>query len=243
VPFNSGPPFGYNSLADVFGSHAISLRLASIGIPASETYFVEGQGHEFHGTSNGMWENGTGGNQYWDTIVQKSTRFFWQLHKPEAAFSISAHALELSFSDQSSGATGWHWNFGDGESSTEQNPVHVYSSPGNFLVKLYIRNDILSWDTVSHVVTVIDNTGFPEFLAGNIRIYPVPARGEVSIESDYPLTEPGIEVYTSSGKEMHVPLANIGKQYTMDLKGWTPGVFVIKIPTERGMLFRKLIVY
>jgi acetyl esterase/lipase len=243
VPFNSGPPFGYSSLADVFGSHAISLRLSAIGIPAVDTYFVEGQGHEFYGTSNGMWVNGTGGNEYWDSIVQKSTRFFWQLHKPTATFSNTANALELSFTDQSSGATGWQWNFGDGESSTEQNPVHTYSSPGTFLVKLYILNDILSWDTVSHVVNVVNNTGFRELLAGNIRIYPVPARGEVTIGSDYPLNEPGIVAYTSSGKQMHVSLTNTGTRYTIDLKGWIPGVYIIKIPVEGGVLFRKLIVY
>jgi acetyl esterase/lipase len=243
VPFNSGPPFGYASLADVFGSHAISLRLASIGIPAADTYFVPGQGHEFYGTSNGMWENGTGGNLYWDTIIQKSTRFFWQLHKPIAAFSSTANALEVNFTNQSSGAISGIWDFGDGGSSLEQDPVHAYSSAGTYQVKLYIRNEIQSWDTVSHEVTVIDNTGLREVLQGNIRIYPVPARGEVTIESIYPLIKPGIVVYSSSGEEMPVSLSNTGNHYTMNVKGWTPGVYVLKMIIKGQILFRKLIIY
>ncbi|NVO19869.1 MAG: carboxylesterase family protein [Bacteroidetes bacterium] len=243
VPFNSGPPFGYASLADVFGSHSISIRLATIGIPAKDTYFVEGQGHEFYGTSNGMWDNGTGGNEYWDTIVQKSTHFFWQINKPTAAFSVSANALEITFNDQSSGAAGWKWNFGDGWSSSMQNPVHVYSSAGMYNVNLYVRNANQSWDTISHMVTVLDNTGYQELTAANIRIYPVPARGEATIESSFPLIKTGIEVYNSAGKEMHFSLMENGNHYRINVNTWTPGVYIVKMNVDGQILFRKLMVY
>lgn len=43
---------------------------------------------------------------------------------------------EIAFFDQSKGAVAWHWTFGDGESSTEQNPVHVYYSGGEYTVTL-----------------------------------------------------------------------------------------------------------
>ncbi len=31
----------------------------------------------------------------------------------------------------------WDWNFGDGNSSTNANPTHIYSAPGSYTVKLY----------------------------------------------------------------------------------------------------------
>ncbi len=34
--------------------------------------------------------------------------------------------------------TGWNWNFGDGMTSTEQNPVHVFVDPGTYTVSLTI---------------------------------------------------------------------------------------------------------
>jgi hypothetical protein len=34
-------------------------------------------------------------------------------------------------------ATYWHWDFGDGHSSDEQNPTHVYTHPGTFTVTFY----------------------------------------------------------------------------------------------------------
>lgn len=40
---------------------------------------------------------------------------------------IDADARVVAFRDQSQGrVTSWKWDFGDGESSTEQNPVHTY---------------------------------------------------------------------------------------------------------------------
>ena len=43
----------------------------------------------------------------------------------------------VSFSDRSSGApTQWSWSFGDGTSSTAQNPSHVYASTGIYTVTL-----------------------------------------------------------------------------------------------------------
>jgi PKD repeat protein len=44
---------------------------------------------------------------------------------------------ELYTSNTMTSATfGWNWDFGDGESSTEKNPVHVYDSPGYYTVEL-----------------------------------------------------------------------------------------------------------
>jgi len=243
VPFNSGPPFGNASLADVFGSNPISIRLSTIGIPAADTYFVEGEGHEFHGASNGMWENGTGGNEYWDTIVQRSTTFFWQIHKPEAAFSTTANALQISFNDLSSGATGWIWEFGDGEGSTEQNPVHTFSAAGTYTVNLYINNEILSWDTINQSITVLDNIGLWEPISGNFRVYPVPANRMVSIESNLLLGAENIKVYSASGKEVQNTITWNGKLYQMDVTGWMPGFYLVKIFMEGEIVHRKIVVF
>lgn len=46
----------------------------------------------------------------------------------------------VAFTDQSTGATGWLWNFGDGNSSTLQNPKHIYASSGSFTVSLTINS-------------------------------------------------------------------------------------------------------
>jgi len=47
--------------------------------------------------------------------------------------------LTVQFTDQSTGEiTSWYWEFGDGETSTEQNPIHTYNSTGYFTVSLTV---------------------------------------------------------------------------------------------------------
>ncbi|MDF1553743.1 MAG: PKD domain-containing protein [Deferrisomatales bacterium] len=45
--------------------------------------------------------------------------------------------LPVQFADQSSGnPTSWFWIFGDGATSTERDPLHIYNNPGSFWVTL-----------------------------------------------------------------------------------------------------------
>lgn len=45
--------------------------------------------------------------------------------------------LDVSFTDTSTpGASAWNWDFGDGGSSSAQNPTHTYAAPGNYTVSL-----------------------------------------------------------------------------------------------------------
>lgn len=47
----------------------------------------------------------------------------------------------VAFKDESVGTVrSWQWDFGDGESSTEQNPVHAYKKPGNYVTVLTITD-------------------------------------------------------------------------------------------------------
>ena len=49
--------------------------------------------------------------------------------------------LEVEFIDLSLGMIDdWYWDFGDGNYSIEQNPVHIYNEPGYYPVCLYISN-------------------------------------------------------------------------------------------------------
>jgi PKD repeat protein len=49
--------------------------------------------------------------------------------------------LNVSFMDQSAGSPeSWLWTFGDGTSSNEQNPTHLYSYPGTYDVTLTVKN-------------------------------------------------------------------------------------------------------
>ena len=154
VPFNEGNPFGYPLIPEVEGSNLINDQLDVLGLTEKETYFINGVGHEFYGTSNGNWANGSGPNSFWDIIVDRSEQFLWKRHKPIANFSFSTNNLDVQFVDNSMGAISWLWDFGDGTTSTVQNPVHSYSGSDSYDVRLYVENDNLSWDTIGAKINV-----------------------------------------------------------------------------------------
>ncbi len=64
---------------------------------------------------------------------------------PTANFSASCLYMECDFADASSDSDGslvqWLWEFGDGETSTDPNPVHTFATPGEYSVRLTVTDD------------------------------------------------------------------------------------------------------
>ena len=102
---------------------------------------------------------------------------------PEAKFSAPAELKVFtpqSFADQSTGAVAWYWQFGDGASSTEQNPTYTYKKIDNVTVTLTVTASNGCQSTISSPVSVI--TGVEE-TNESITIYPNPLRnGPLMVE-------------------------------------------------------------
>ncbi len=83
----------------------------------------------------------------------------------QAQFSWEAQDLTVSFTDLSWGAPDtWLWNFGDGATSTEQNPLHTWNAQGTFQVCLSIFNDsTLCQDTICESVNLVDTQCHAEY--------------------------------------------------------------------------------
>ncbi len=69
--------------------------------------------------------------------------------------TIGTSPLPVNFTDASTGATGYNWTFGDGNSSTAQNPNNTFNSSGSYTVTL-IATDGPCSDTATIVITVED---------------------------------------------------------------------------------------
>ncbi len=78
------------------------------------------------------------------------------LGSPTAAFSdnTAAGTLTTTFTDLSTNASGWYWDFGDGNTSTSQNPVHNYASVGWYTITLIASNPCSPNDTIIDSILV-----------------------------------------------------------------------------------------
>lgn len=66
---------------------------------------------------------------------------------PEADFTYTGTGLSFTYTNASTGATGYVWDFGDGNTSTDENPTHTYDAAGNYMVSLVASNDYDMSDT------------------------------------------------------------------------------------------------
>ncbi|MFN0275856.1 MAG: PKD domain-containing protein, partial [Chitinophagales bacterium] len=84
----------------------------------------------------------------------------------EASFYYSVSSFDVSFTNTSSvsGASGitYSWNFGDGSYSSDENPVHVFSSEGTYTICLTVFGDSICSDTYCENITILDedSSGF-----------------------------------------------------------------------------------
>jgi len=83
---------------------------------------------------------------------------------PVAGFTYSVGNTSLpvtvTFTNTSTNATSWLWNFGDGTSSTVQNPVHTYTTSGDFPVLLKAAGPDGSRDSITqviHISSIVDD--------------------------------------------------------------------------------------
>jgi uncharacterized protein (TIGR02145 family) len=74
---------------------------------------------------------------------------------PVCAFNYSTSALTVDFTSLSTDATSYLWDFGDGNSSTQENPNHTYSGNGSYSVCLEAINNCDS-DITCQTITVND---------------------------------------------------------------------------------------
>lgn len=75
---------------------------------------------------------------------------------PVAAFNTSINSCQgtVNFTDNSlNNPTSWLWNFGDGNASSSQNPVHTFTTAGTYTVLLIATNSFGS-NYMSQTVTV-----------------------------------------------------------------------------------------
>ena len=93
------------------------------------------------------------------SCADTTTRVFVVHPIPDAQFANSTECLgyQTAFTDNSTGnIVGWSWDFGDGNLSTQQNPLHEYISSGTYNATLTVENDLECFDDITQTVTVND---------------------------------------------------------------------------------------
>jgi parallel beta-helix repeat protein len=149
---------------------------------------------------------------------------------PTASFTSSTVGLAAIFTNTSTNGTGYLWDFGDGNSSTDANPTHVYSSASTYSVSLTVTNACGSATFGPTLVNVI-NSGIEENASMQVSLFPNPTNGTFNVTlSDVNGSETVINVIDVTGKSILVKNIAAGvNQATLDATTFASGIYSVKI--------------
>jgi PKD repeat protein len=101
--------------------------------------------------------------------------------------------LDVQFNDATTGdgtPSSWSWDFGDGNTSGQQDPSHTYEAPGSYTVTLDVVADGQSWQVVeTDLITVDPAPLVADFNASS-------TSGELPLEVDFTDASTGADVET-----------------------------------------------
>ncbi len=170
----------------------------------------------------------------------------------DANFSYVVSGNTVNFTDISTSPTGstlgWNWDFGDPPSgllntSTLQNPSHLYPGPGIYFVCLYlssVSSDGLTscHDTFCIDVIVPSPVGINEENMGSLVMSPNPADEHLQFRGTAVAEK--ITLYNSLGQKV---FESAVKNNAADLpRSLAEGVYYAVIETDTGTLHRKLMI-
>lgn len=155
-----------------------------------------------------------------------------------ALASWMINGSEVAFTNLSTNATSYEWTFGDGQTSTEANPVHTYLD-GYFTATLIASNgceaDTFSFD-LNIFTGVKDITDDPSIL-----LAPNPSTGKFVLSWNDVAATIDVSVYSLTGESVYTNPV-ISNHASMDLSALAPGVYVMHIVKDGLRSMKRIVI-
>ncbi|PCJ81912.1 MAG: hypothetical protein COA49_02815 [Bacteroidetes bacterium] len=152
-------------------------------------------------------------------------------------WDMSLGPIELE--NLSTGASGYLWYMGDGESYNDETPIHTYSEGGTFSISLtaFSQDGNCSNQTIVEIVSIW--VGVDEITSLDILAYPNPTSKTINITSPSPVL--GWEVVDSQGRVVKSGGSTSSTVFDIDASQLRAGFYTINVNTEIGKGFVRFV--
>lgn len=161
-----------------------------------------------------------------------------------ASASVSQSFQISQFTNTSTNAAGYFWDFGDGNTSTTASPTHVYALPGTYTVTL-IAYGSCNNDTIQFQVFPNNTSVKEEGIDYHFSAYPNPTEGVFLITmNDLDVNHLEINIINLQGQVLHTTYAeNVQGTYThpMDISAFPSGIYIIRVAADTQIFSSRLI--
>jgi PKD repeat protein len=159
-------------------------------------------------------------------------------------FSVGTAGL-VSFTNTSSNATSYSWDFGDGSGTSPlENPTYTYTANGTYTVCLTASNATSSDETCKDVnVTNIGGAVEDVALDAALNIFPTPASDVINITlNNNSFENLTVELFNVLGEAAMAPVYLNGTATSVDVSNLAEGNYIVKISSENGVAVRQITV-
>ncbi|RUA33350.1 MAG: hypothetical protein DSY77_10400 [Bacteroidetes bacterium] len=162
---------------------------------------------------------------------------------PEAYFTYNfGEEKTVYFINRSENSTNVEWDFGDGsEISIEDNPVHVYQEPGEYVVTMTAYNECGAQDYVENInFSVLSNH---QELDEAVNIYPNPVQDILKINKSENSNLSAYKILDISGRTvLSADLSSRNLPEEINTSEWESGMYLVLLSFEDGgKLVKKII--
>jgi PKD repeat protein len=175
-----------------------------------------------------------------DTILSKN--FIVVNTVPTAGFTKKVNAGAVDFTNTSTNATKYSWDFGDSGNSTDKDPSHTYIKSGKYIIALSATNQCgttITKDSVLIEFTGVDNVQ----IFKTLRLFPNPNQGNFNLEVKGASAEKiKIVLQNSLGQILEQNEYNFSAgelQTTFDVERFPSGTYILQFIKENKSEFLK----
>ncbi len=144
----------------------------------------------------------------------------------------------VQFTNKTVNATTYLWDFGDGNTSVQQNPLHAYTATGDYDVKL--TTDACGSNTTKTKRVTVSNLSIKESTPDDpVQIYPNPAQTVVNISTKKSIKV--LSVTDFAGKIIPHTMNKTDSGYTIPLHHLPSGIYLLHYKTEEKEFIKKII--
>lgn len=163
-----------------------------------------------------------------------------------ADFSAIGMGATYNFIDNSLNAQDYHWDFGDGNTSTLQNPSHEYFESGEYIITQSVNNicfENSAFDTINVVIDQIEENNFDPV----ITINPNPGKGIffISITSKAKTDNVDLLIFDAFGKIVKKDLLDFNNGHgekQIDLSNLKKGIYFLKTIINEENVCQKIVI-
>ncbi len=166
---------------------------------------------------------------------------------PTASFTSISSFVTTQFTNTTpmSGTMTYAWDFGDSNSSTDSDPIHIYSAAGTYWVELTVTNECGTHVYGDSITT--STVGLEEISNfGTVTVYPNPSNGFYNI--DFNLTaaqDVNLVVVNVLGEVVltkHIGMTSGVHSDVIDITKNAPGVYFVKLLSNNEEVLTKLLI-